>query len=57
MMLTCVECGKTFTRDDPVTIHLSDDGMYFFCTRDCKDNWLHPVEPEVDLEDARQPLT
>ena len=50
MMLTCVACGKTFTREDPVTVHLSDDGMYFFCTRECKDNWLHPAEETMDSE-------
>ena len=57
MMLTCVECRKTFTRDDSVTVHLSDDGMYFFCTTDCKRNWLYPLEPEIDLEVTRRPLT
>jgi hypothetical protein len=50
MMLTCVACRKTFTREDPVTIHLSDDGMYFFCTRECKDNWLYPAEEAIDSE-------
>ncbi len=50
MMLTCVQCAKTFTKDDPVTVHLSDDGLYFFCTRECKDSWLYPVDPAVDLK-------
>ena len=55
MMLTCVACGKTFTRDDPVTIHLSDDGMYFFCTKECKQNWLYPPEEAGDSEATLSP--
>ena len=55
MMLTCVACGKTFTRDDPVTIHLSDDGMYFFCTKECKQNWLYPPEEARDSEATLSP--
>ena len=50
MMLTCVACKKTFTKEDPVTIHLSHDGMYFFCTRQCKEDWLYPVKETLDSE-------
>ena len=50
MMLTCVACRKTFTREDPVTVHLSDDGMYFFCSKGCKENWLYPAEEAMDSE-------
>jgi hypothetical protein len=50
MMLTCVACKKTFTREDPVTVHLSDDGMYFFCSTKCKENCLHPAEETMDSE-------
>jgi YHS domain-containing protein len=50
MMLTCVACRKTFTREDPVTVYLSDDGMYFFCNRECKENWLYSEEEAMDSE-------
>jgi hypothetical protein len=50
MMLTCVACRKTFIREDPVTGHLSRDGMYFFCTRECKENWLYSAEEGTDSE-------
>ena len=55
MMLTCVACSKTFTRDDPVTIHLSHDGMYFFCSRNCKENWLYSAKESVDSEVIASP--
>jgi hypothetical protein len=36
-MPTCVNCKTTFTQDDPAKIPCSDDGIFFFCDKDCKD--------------------
>jgi YHS domain-containing protein len=33
-----------------LSLHLSHDGMYFFCTAECKENWLYSAEEGTDSE-------
>ena len=50
MLFTCVNCKATFTKDDPAMVTCSDDGIFFFCDKDCKDKFVYPAELEDDFE-------
>ena len=49
MMLTCVNCKTTFTQDDPAKVICSDDGIFFFCDKDCKDKYVYSAGLEDDF--------
>lgn len=49
MMLTCVKCKEVFKKDDPVSVLCSNDGIYFFCSKECKDSWAHAEVAEREL--------
>ena len=49
MMLTCVNCKTTFTQDDPAKVICSDDGIFFFCGKDCKDKFVYSAGLQDDF--------
>ena len=54
MMLTCVNCKTAITQDDLAKIICSDDGIFFFCDKDCKDKFADSVGLEDDCENWQQ---
>ena len=57
MKLICVHCKKTlktFHDDDLAAVLCNDHGVYFFCSRDCKEKWSRLVTPQNELEKIRQ---
>lgn len=54
MMLTCVNCKKTFTQGDPAKVTCSDDGIFFFCDKDCKEKFVYAAGLEDDFENWQQ---
>lgn len=58
MRLTCMQCKKTlrtFDEDEFSTVLYSDDGIYFFCNKVCKEKWDYPVSPGATSEDHQRP--
>jgi hypothetical protein len=58
MKLICAHCKKTlktFHDDDLSACLYKDDGVYFFCSRDCKEKWSRPVAPQTKIDSRRQP--
>ncbi len=57
MKLICVHCKKTLKKlhdDDLSAVLYNDDGVYFFCSRNCKEKWSHPVTPQNELDSIHQ---
>ena len=57
MKLICVHCKKTlktFHDDDLSAVLYNDDGVYFFCSRDCKEKWSRLVAPQNALDSIHQ---
>ena len=50
MMLTCANCNTAFTQDDPAKVICSDDGIFFYCVKDCKDKFAYSAGLEDDFE-------
>jgi hypothetical protein len=57
MKLVCSQCNKTLKtleQDDLTMLLHSDEGVYFFCSKGCKDAWPHPLLTEEDLDSLKQ---
>jgi hypothetical protein len=57
MKLLCSQCKKTLKtleQDDLTMLLHRDEGVYFFCSKGCKDAWLHPVVTEEQLDSLKQ---
>ena len=56
MRLTCTHCNrtlKTLDDDELSTFLYRDDGVYLFCSSDCKDAWAYPVTPKKERDNAQ----
>jgi ribosomal protein L24E len=57
MKLACSQCNKTLKtleQDDLTMLLHSDEGVYFFCSRGCKDAWFKPMITEEELDSLKQ---
>ena len=57
MKLACSQCKKTLKtleQDDLTMLLHSDEGVYFFCGKDCKDAWPHSIITEEELDSLKQ---
>jgi len=57
MKLACSQCNKTLKNldeDDFTKLLYSDEGVYFFCSKGCKDSWPPPVMTEEELDSLKQ---
>jgi ribosomal protein L24E len=55
MRITCAQCKKTFYKDDLHKVVFSDDGIYFFCSKMCMDNWNYVIVPSNVSSETEQP--
>jgi len=58
MKLICMNCKKTLRivhQDELSTLLYSDAGVYFFCSKKCKNQWAFPIAPEKDFDKLQQP--
>jgi ribosomal protein L24E len=57
MKLACSQCNKTLKtleQDDLTMLLHSDEGVYFFCSKSCKDAWPSAIITEEELESLKQ---
>ena len=57
MKLSCSQCNKTLKtleQDDLTMLLHSDEGVYFFCSKGCKDSWFKPMITEEELDSLKQ---
>jgi hypothetical protein len=54
MKLPCIQCKKTFFSDDLFEVLHSEEGIYFFCSVDCRDNWASDVALLSESENLQQ---
>ena len=57
MKLSCSQCNKTLKtleQDDLTMLLHSDEGVYFFCSKGCKDAWFSPIITEEELDSLKQ---
>jgi YHS domain-containing protein len=57
MKLICMHCKKTLRivhQDELSTLLYSDAGVYFFCSKECKNQWAFPVAQEEDFDKLQQ---
>jgi len=55
MGLPCMQCKESFSPDDIFEFLYCDEGIYFFCTKECSDKWVSVNAQEIDLENLQQP--
>jgi hypothetical protein len=55
MKLPCMQCKETFLLGNFVEILYCDEGIYLFCSEECRDNWMSVNAQEIDLESLQQP--
>jgi hypothetical protein len=45
----CSQCGEEFKNDKPpMDVVFSGDGIFFFCSRECRDVVYHPIPSPVE---------
>jgi YHS domain-containing protein len=52
-----MHCKKTLRivhQDELSTLLYSDAGVYFFCSKECKNQWAFPVAQEEDFDKLQQ---
>jgi len=52
-----MHCKKTLRivhQDELSTLLYSDAGVYFFCSKQCKNQWAFPIAPEKDFDKLQQ---
>jgi ribosomal protein L24E len=54
MGLPCYQCRKAFPPGHTYEFIVYDEGAYFFCSEECKDNWVSINAPEIDPENEQQ---
>ena len=58
MKLICLHCKRTLKKldnDELSAVLYRDDGVYIFCSMDCKDKYIYPLIPAKDLDELRHP--
>jgi hypothetical protein len=57
MKLACSQCKKTLKtleQDDLTMLLHSDEGVYLFCSKNCKDAWPHPIITEEKPDSLKE---
>jgi hypothetical protein len=54
MKLPCIQCKKSFSPGDFYEVLYCDEGIYFFCSEYCKDNWASDVALLSESENLQQ---
>jgi hypothetical protein len=57
MKIACCQCNKTLKtleQDDLTMLLYSDEGVYFFCSRVCKDAWPQTIITDEELDSLEQ---
>ncbi len=57
MRLSCIQCGKKFFKDDLIEMFYSDNGIYFFCCKECGDKWVDTITLDQESGDLQQSST
>lgn len=54
MRLPCMCCKESFSQGDLLEIVYSDEGIYFFCSKECNEKWVSQIAPENESESLQQ---
>ena len=54
MGLPCMQCNESFSPDEIFECLYCDEGIYFFCTKECSDKWMSVNAQELELENQQQ---
>jgi hypothetical protein len=54
MGLPCKQCEKSMPVDDIFEFLYCDEGIYFFCSKECSDKWMSVNAQEIDPEILQQ---
>ena len=54
MKLPCIQCKKTFSLSDFFEVLHSDEGLYFLCSEDCKDDWASDIALLSESDNLQQ---
>ena len=57
MKLACTQCNKilkTLEQDDLTMLLHSDEGVYCFCSKGCKDAWPHTPITAEEIDGLKQ---
>jgi hypothetical protein len=52
--LPCIQCKKSFSPSDFFEVLYCDEGIYFFCSAYCRDNWASDVALLSESENLQQ---
>jgi len=55
--LPCMQCREKFSSGDFLEILHCDEGIYFFCSKECRDKWTSPRVPVRGAESLQQDST
>jgi len=54
MKLPCIQCKKSFSPSDFFEVLYCDEGIYFFCSAYCRDNWASDIAQLSESENLQQ---
>jgi len=54
MGLPCKQCEKSLPVDDIFEFLYCDEGIYFFCSKECSDKWMSVNAQEIGPEILQQ---
>ena len=54
MKIPCIQCQKTFPLGYFFEVLYCDEGIYFFCSEYCRDNWASDVALSSESENLQQ---
>lgn len=58
MRLPCTGCKKSFSPGEFFELLYSDDGIYFFCSEECRNVWASVIDhKKKECENLQQPST
>jgi YHS domain-containing protein len=57
MGLPCMQCNESFSTRHTFESAVYDEGVYFFCSKECMDMWMSVNAQEIELENQQQPST
>jgi hypothetical protein len=49
-----MQCKETFLLGNFFEVFYSDEGIYLFCSKECKDKWSTPANLEKRFNDLQQ---
>ena len=55
MGLPCMQCNESFSTRHAFESAIYDDGIYYFCSKECMDMWMSVHAQEIELENQQQP--